>query len=54
MSKIQKLWIDPQFQSDVVRPLKVDELKDLKVQDLSGGELQRSAIVLALGKPADV
>lgn len=29
-------------------------MKDLKVQDLSGGELQRAAIVLALGKPADV
>mmetsp|Transcript_58988 Transcript_58988/g.128064 ORF Transcript_58988/g.128064 Transcript_58988/m.128064 type:complete len:134 (-) Transcript_58988:860-1261(-) len=53
-SKIKKLWNDPQFQSDVVKPLKVDELKDFKVQELSGGELQRSAIVLALGKPADV
>lgn len=27
---------------------------DLEVQTLSGGELQRVAIVLALGKPADV
>lgn len=54
MSKIKKLWLEQQFQSDVVKPLKIDELKDLKVQDLSGGELQRTAIVLALGKPADV
>lgn len=53
-SKIKTFWLDQQFQSDVVKPLKVDELKDLKVQDLSGGELQRAAIVLALGKPADV
>jgi ATP-binding cassette subfamily E protein 1 len=53
-SKIKTFWLDPQFQSDVVKPLKVDHLKDLKVQDLSGGELQRAAIVLALGKPADV
>ena len=27
---------------------------DLEVQNLSGGELQRVAIALALGKPADV
>jgi len=52
--KIPKLWGDPQFQSDVVKPLKVNELIDYKVQNLSGGELQRTAIVLALGKPADL
>ena len=32
----------------------MDVLMDLEVQNLSGGELQRVAIVLALGKPADV
>lgn len=53
-AKVRKLWNDPQFITDVVKPLKIDEIKDLKVQDLSGGELQRTAIVLALGKPADV
>jgi len=52
--KIPKLWGDPQFQSDVVKPLKVHELIDYKVQNLSGGELQRTAIVLALGKPAEL
>ena len=32
----------------------MENLMDLEVQTLSGGELQRVAIVLALGKPADV
>merc|ERR1719402_1756342 len=37
-----------------MKPLTMDNLMDLEVQTLSGGELQRVAIVLALGKPADV
>ena len=37
-----------------MKPLTMDALMDLEVQTLSGGELQRVAIVLALGKPADV
>ena len=37
-----------------MKPLSMEELMDLEVQNLSGGELQRVAITLALGKPADV
>merc|ERR1712110_826674 len=37
-----------------MRPLNIDQIADHQVQTLSGGELQRVAIVLALGKPADV
>ena len=40
--------------TDVMKPLTMDALMDLEVQTLSGGELQRVAIVLALGKPSDV
>jgi ATP-binding cassette subfamily E protein 1 len=43
-----------QFISDVVKPLNVNNLFDLEVQKLSGGELQRVALVLALGKKANV
>jgi ATP-binding cassette subfamily E protein 1 len=43
-----------QFLSDVVKPLNVNSLYDLEVQKLSGGELQRVALVLALGKKANV
>merc|ERR1719321_1508050 len=44
----------PQFQTDVVKPMQMERLYDFNVQSLSGGELQRVAIVLALGKPADI
>ena len=37
-----------------MKPLKMDVLMDQEVQNLSGGELQRVAITMALGKPADV
>ena len=37
-----------------MRPLKIDALMDQEVQNLSGGELQRVAMTLCLGKPADV
>ena len=44
----------PQFVADVMRPLKVEDIIDQEVQNLSGGELQRLAMALCLGKPADV
>lgn len=37
-----------------MKPLKIDDIIDQEVQNLSGGELQRVALVLCLGKPADV
>lgn len=52
--KLGTSWLHPQFQTDVVKPMKINELLDYTVKTLSGGELQRVAIVLALGKPADV
>jgi len=48
--RIRDSYIHPQFVSDVMKPLIIDN----GVQNLSGGELQRLAIVLALGTPADV
>jgi ATP-binding cassette subfamily E protein 1 len=53
-SRLKGVYSDPQFVSDVVRPLHIDHVKDNEVKTLSGGELQRVALVLALGKPADV
>ena len=38
----------------MVKPMKIEPIADQEVKHLSGGELQRVAIVLALGKPADV
>ncbi|KOB75586.1 Ribonuclease L inhibitor-like protein, partial [Operophtera brumata] len=42
------------FITDVLKPMKIEEIMDQEVQNLSGGELQRVALVLCLGKPADV
>lgn len=52
--KIRASFLSPQFQTDVVKPLKLDDFIDQEVKHLSGGELQRVAIVLALGLPADI
>ncbi|KAK9364941.1 P-loop containing nucleoside triphosphate hydrolase protein [Lipomyces kononenkoae] len=52
--RIRASFLLPQFQTDVCKPLRIDDLIDLEVQTLSGGELQRVAIVLALGQPADI
>merc|ERR1719217_1395633 len=54
MKKIPDAFAHPQFQSDVVKPMKVTDVIDQEVVHLSGGELQRVALVLALGKPADI
>ncbi|CAF0945440.1 unnamed protein product [Adineta ricciae] len=53
-SKIREAIFHPQFQTDVSRPLQIDNIIDQDVQNLSGGELQRVALCLCLGKPADV
>lgn len=52
--KIKAAFLNPQFQTDVVKPLNIDNIIDQEVQVLSGGELQRVALVLALGIPADI
>lgn len=53
-NKIQHAYIHPQFIADVMKPLMIDALIDQQIQNLSGGELQRVALALCLGKPADV
>jgi ATP-binding cassette subfamily E protein 1 len=52
--RIKGAFLSPQFQTDVYKPLKIDDFIDQEVQNLSGGELQRVAIVIALGIPADI
>merc|ERR1712137_749637 len=53
-NKIRSAFVHPQFQTDVAKPLHLEDLLDQEVVHLSGGELQRVAICLCLGKPADV
>jgi ATP-binding cassette subfamily E protein 1 len=52
--RITKSMSHPAFQADVMKPLTIDPIMDQKVQSLSGGELQRVAITLALGTPAQI
>ncbi|ONL97706.1 ABC transporter E family member 2 [Zea mays] len=52
--KIRDSYMHPQFVSDVMKPLQIEQLMDQEVVNLSGGELQRVAICLCLGKPADI
>merc|ERR1712066_684701 len=52
--RIRDAYVHPQFVADVIKPLKIDDIIDQEVQNLSGGELQRVAMTLCLGKPADV
>jgi len=52
--RIRDAYVHPQFVSDVMKPLAMENIIDNGVQALSGGELQRLAITLSLGKHADV
>lgn len=44
----------PFFETEIARPLNIDVLMDRKLQELSGGELQRVVIALCLGREAEV
>uniref|UniRef100_A0A2P2LVQ6 ABC transporter E family member 2 n=2 Tax=Rhizophora mucronata TaxID=61149 RepID=A0A2P2LVQ6_RHIMU len=52
--RIRDSYLHPQFVSDVMKPLLIEQLMDQEVVNLSGGELQRVALCLCLGKPADI
>lgn len=52
--RIREAYVHPQFVTDVMKPLMIENIIDQEVQNLSGGELQRVALALCLGKPADV
>jgi ATP-binding cassette, sub-family E, member 1 len=52
--KIREAYVHPQFISDVMKPMCIDPIIDNGVQELSGGELQRVAIAMCLGTPADI
>jgi ATP-binding cassette subfamily E protein 1 len=52
--KIRDSYLHPQFISDVIKPLNIEQLMDNDVINLSGGELQRVALTLCMGAPADL
>lgn len=53
-TKINDAFNHPQFQTDVLKPLTIEELLDQDVQNLSGGQLQRVGLTIALGTPANI
>ncbi|KAK4054349.1 Fe-S cluster-binding ribosome biosynthesis protein [Microbotryomycetes sp. JL221] len=54
LKQMRAAYMHPQFNTDVLKPMQLEHLMDQYVTTLSGGELQRVAIVLCLGKPADI
>lgn len=51
LKQIKAAFMHPQFNTDVLKPMNLEPIMDQEVKTLSGGELQRVAICLALGKP---
>ncbi|KAL1538112.1 ABC transporter E member 2 [Salvia divinorum] len=52
--KIPDAIRNPHFLSNVFEPLLIRKLMDKELGDLSAGELQKVALTLCLGKPADI
>ena len=52
--KLKDSWQSSLFKTEVLMPLNIEALLDNEVQTLSGGELQRVAIVLCLAKPCNI
>ena len=52
--KLGNSYLNSVFQTEIYKPLDIGNLIDLQVNKLSGGELQRVVICVALGKPADL
>lgn len=52
--RIKSSYFNSTFQTDVIKQLDIESLQTRKINELSGGELQRVLIVLCLGTPADI
>lgn len=53
-NKIGDSYTDPVFVAEVIKPLHIEPLMNKEVVNLSGGELQRAALCLCLGKVSDL
>ncbi|OIR58956.1 MAG: ATP-binding cassette sub-family E member 1 [Amphiamblys sp. WSBS2006] len=52
--KIGSMLFHSQFKTDVLNPFGIEDLLDSEMKNLSGGELQRVAITICLGTPANI
>lgn len=48
------LEFDKKFETEILKPLKVEDLLEKQIQTLSGGEIQRTVIAACLGQSADL
>ena len=53
-TQLGKLMESGFFKAEVAAPLNIDPIMDRMIDSISGGELQRVAIALALGREADI
>lgn len=53
-NKIKSNYFDTTFRNDVVKQLEIEQIQTRKINELSGGELQRVFIVICLGTPANI
>jgi ATP-binding cassette subfamily E protein 1 len=51
---IGAVYFDPLFQTEIVKPLGIPMFLNKELKNLSGGELQRVALTVCLGKEADI
>lgn len=54
LNSIRDSFTNEVFKSDVVRPLDIEKIKDIPLNELSGGNLQKVWIVYCLGQPAQI
>lgn len=54
LERIKSFFMDSSFQTNVIKPLKIESIMDQKLVNLSGGELQRVALIVCLGTPAQM
>jgi len=54
LKSVTKEFSTSNYKAEILRPLSLEKLIERKVKKLSGGELQRVAIAVALSKEADV
>ena len=47
-------WRSGEFNTQVIRPLQIDQMVELRARRLSGGELQAVSIAICLGREADL
>ena len=53
-SEIGLTWRSGEFNTQVIRPLQIDQMVELSARRLSGGELQAVSIAICLGREADL